>query len=375
MSNQSMKYHELPSFETLVAYQRGDLSVVDSQWIEQLIQNNPMVKAVAESTSSINVAAVKSLSNKTSQVISSTYYTKTGFFSKYGVWIGLSTITLIIVATYFFQMFQNDGVYEKSALNLNIETPENNTPSNQNVFAFSAEELSDKEGFDELEKAVLDVKKNKDLGIELVANEYQNETLKKKNKVAPESVRISKENKTTSTDEIYSSEDSHMRPKQEDKIDEFDNTRTFVSENKSVNKSVVLSVQQVQILAKTNPDDFTSSSKKDKKGNPMQSFGKNPGNNSSYAINDVPKYPGGDNALQNYFIGKLRPIKIKEIENHYDKSVMIDLEVNSRGKLKDYTIHGQLHPEHQKALIKAIEEISRFEKGTESITYSIGIAF
>src|SRR5690554_952888 len=368
MSSQSMKYHELPSFETLVAYKKGDLSAVDSKWIEQLIHSNAMVRAVVENASAINQAAVKSISKRTSESIAKTYYAKAGFWSKYGVWIGLSSITLLIGFTYLYQSLKADALYVQTALNMNnsseYENDSKNNFSKENAVLFGSK-LDD------------DEQKTPIKGSSKDYSEVIEESTKPENKKALDheimtSVQQNKENQFGSTvlNAFEKLENSEKQFKQTE-----DNTRTFAAESKSSSKTIVLSVQQVQILAKTNPNDFSSSSKRDNKGNPLQGFGQKPGNNSSYSIDDVPKYPGGDRALQNYFVGKLRPIKIQEKDNQYDKSVMLDLEINARGKLKDYKVYGQLHPDHQKALIKAIEELPRFDKGTENITYSLGIAF
>jgi hypothetical protein len=247
---------------------------------------------------------------------------------------------------------------------------ENNIPSHQKAILIGEEEKGHKEKsevvVDETEE---ETSEKMDADLEL--NQQKKETRKNKEEAKNKESLSAKENKDKPFEGMYFS----AEPKPEKKKQPEDNTRTFVSEAKSASKTVVLAVQQVQILAKTNPDDIARSSSKNNNGNPMQTFGQKPGSGSSYSIDDIPKFPGGDRALQNYFAGKLRPIKIKESENKFDKSVMIDLEINFRGKLKDYSIYGQLHPDHQKVLIKAIEELPRFGKGNENITYSLGIAF
>src|SRR5690554_2657351 len=367
MSSQSMKYHELPSFETLVAYQKGDLSAVDSKWIEQLIQSNPMVKAVVESASSINSTAIKSISKRTSQSIATTYYSKAGFWSKYGIWIGLSSIALLMGFAYLFQTLKAEALYEQTALNMNDSSNDaikNHSPKEKAVLASFESDADDEE---QNPNSTVDIQGD----TELIEKEFDLKSEGEKTSKQG-SMRATQENKKTPFDGMGFN--AYQKPEEKNQKTP-DNTRTFTAESSTSSKTVILSVQQVQILAKTNPDDFSSSSKKDNKGNPLHTFGQKPGDNGSYAIADVPKYPGGDRALQNYFTGKLRPIKIQEKDNQYDKSVMIDLEINFRGKLKDYKIYGQLHPDHQSALIKAIEELPRFDKGTENITYSLGIAF
>lgn len=365
MSSQSMKYHELPSFETLVAYQKGDLSAVEKQWIDQLMKDNPMVRAVVESSTQIKSSAVQSISKRTAQRLSDTYFSELGFWTKYRVWIGLSALAILLGAVFLFKTEKPEALYSKKALSMNNHVQENEQnnfqPSDYDLVGTETEGLSDAE-IEEKEIQDLEHEENIEGNKELEVDEI--DKLKKNNK------DLTWEEEILIDQNIYKT-----AGEDEESQNSEDNTRSFSTQSAKANKTITLSVQQVQILAKSNPDDINSSSKKDKKGNPLQVFGQDVGSGASYSIDDVPKYPGGDRALQNYFTGKLRPIVIVESENRFDRSVMIDLEVNSRGRLKDYQIYGELHPDHQKALIKAIEDLPRFSKGAVSIIYSLGIAF
>lgn len=345
-----MKYHNVAPIEMLEAYCRGELSVSDSMWIEQLIQTNPMVKAVVENGSSINVGAVKSISSKTSKSISRLYLAKVGFWSKYGVWIGLSSIVLILGLALFFQK-NNSAVYEQTAMTKELKSPKK-VPSTDKFAAVVPIADNDKENNEAIESNKEDVYEilieNNNSKTEHLVIKKQESDLNLKTKIKP----IEIENEPNS-----------------------DNTRGFVTNaNSSENQSVVLAVQNVQILAKSNPND-TKRSNNSKSDSPLSTFGGKSEKGSSYSMDDVPKFTGGDRALQNYFVGKLRPLKIKKGEDHYDRSVMIDLEINSRGKLKDYKVYGNLHPTHQKALIEAIKNLPKFSKGSENVVYSIGISF
>lgn len=335
----------------LEAYSKGELSGSDSMWIEQLIQKNPMVKAVAESMTSINVATVKSISRKTSVSISNVYLSKIGFWSKYGVWIGLSSIALIIGLALFFQNNTINSVYEQTAMTTELNSPEN-SPSNMNSEAVVATTIDDSENDNNLAD-------NKDF-----------ENVKKED-VSEFSSKNNDKSSSIGTDHLkVKGQESKMQSNTKNKMivpnplvedPKTDNTRSFASGTKTMeSQSVLLSVQNVQILAKTNPKDLK---------------GKSNNGSNSYSMDDVPKFTGGDRALQDYFVGKLRPIKIKKEEDHFDRNVMVDLEINARGKLKDYTIYGDLHPTHQKALIEAINNLPQFSKGSENVVYSIGISF
>ncbi len=361
MSNQYMKYHKVAPIEMLKAYSKGELSVSDSMWIEQLMQKNPMVKAVAEDVASINVETVKSISNRTSKSISTVYLSKIGFWSKYGVWIGLSSIALIIGLALFLQK-SNTAVYEPIPMSQKLKSSKK-IPSNNSFIGVAPVTDQDETSEDDL-TIETDLKADN-------ANTKQSVQSPEDEKI--DFGNISSDQLTVKT-QTFDPKAKTIEPISIDANKGADNTRSFSSSTKSTaSQSVVLSVQNVQILAKSNPKDIKRSN--NNSGSPLNTFGGNKSKGSSYAIADVPKYRGGDRALQDYFVGKLRPLKITKGEDRFDRSVMIDLEINSRGKLKDYTIHGNLHPIHQKALIEAIKNLPKFSKGSESVVYSIGISF
>ena len=379
MSSQSMKYHSLPSYEMIVAFKAGDLSAADSKWVTQLIRSNDMVKAVADEASASEVAAVESISSRVSQQLTTAYFSR-GFWSKYGVWIGLSAITLLIGLFYLFNGEQTEPLYTVDKMQLEKSTSSNNSPLE---IAKTSEKSNSAQ------------QKNNLGGVTSVENEQEENT-------KPGLFQPDKREKSTTNTENNSKQDemkgSNTKPVPVDAVDivdskptkgkdptpkitppkeassTTDNTREFSTKDAKSNQNVMLAVQNVQIMAKINPDDIQSSGSNVSGGNPLGARSE-ARSNGSYSVNDMPHYPGGDRALQNYFIGELRPIKIPKKQDVYAKSVVIDLALNSRGKLKEYTIHGKLHPKHQKALVKAIENLPRFEKGKEKVNYTLGISF
>ncbi|PKR80324.1 hypothetical protein CW751_10760 [Brumimicrobium salinarum] len=371
-----MKYHELPTFDMLVAYQKGNLSSSDRKWIDEMIHDNPMVKAVFEGVSTISPSAVKSVSSKTNLQINSRYYTKPGFWSKYGVWIGLSAITLLIGFGILFQKntVQKKYVAEAFSKNIAIKKSQHNKvlPAEKE----EDEDVSVQKETEELKEDNRDLNQN---NLDESVSSAQNEKL---NEEEPKFIQVElpefKEKTNNSNKDNVTQESTAIDPipdaYEAKKVGQTDNTRTFTYAKEESVATILLAVQEVQILAKTNPNDLKRT-KPNKGGNPFQNTNTSSGTSGGYSIDDVPKFPGGDRALQNYFIGKLKPIKVSKGEDKYAKSIMIDLHINSRGKLKDHKIYGQIHPKHQEALIKAINNLPRFEKGSESITYSLGIAF
>lgn len=371
-----MKYHNLAPVEMLKAYGKGELSVSDSKWVEQLIQNNPMVSAVAENISSINVATVHSISNKTSKSIAKAYLSKVGFWSKYGVWIGLSSIVLIIGLALFLQNSSN-AIYEKKTIAQKLQSP-NKVPSNNNIA--SVVPISDKtteEDRDLSEKVEVDIEEQKGSLPEETVNETAIEEENKNFEVEMDQLQIKdQKSETDSKPKNELTETSSSKEDEETHSNHSDNTRSFSSKAEtSASQSVVLSVQNVQILSKLNPKDLKRSNNSRNNRGQLNSGKKQAGSGGSYSLEDVPQFTGGDRGLQNYFIGQLRPLKIKKNEDRFDRTVMIELEINARGKMKDYKIQGNLHPKHQKALIKAIKDIPQFSKGSEKVVYSLAISF
>ena len=355
-----MKYHSLPSLSDLKAYQNGKLSNEDRSWIDTVVRNNPLVAEVLEGIDSTDTAAVRRVSAAVSQKISKTYLPSRGFWSKYAGWIGLSSIVLILGSIYFFNLESIEPKYvaEESSLNIskaqkatavNLVHEENNYDSHK----------TDEEKEPEMMLSNQSQEENK--SIPSNENSVSGLAPKKSYKMTPlPTLKLTEEEEKNKPD-----------------LQTADNTRDF-EDNESVEKvgNVLLAVNSVNILSKMNPDDFNTRSSSSGGNDPLGRGNTKRQNNASYSISDLPSFPGGDQALINYFKGQLRPIKVPAKADVFDRSVMIELEVNSRGKLKDYKIYGNLHPTHQKQLEKAIEELPQFDKGKgEKVNYSLAISF
>lgn len=348
MLSRSTKYNELPSFEMLLAYKKGELSKSDSQWVDSIVQSNEMVKAVVDDISNISKDSVIAISNKTSQKITSIYLKKVGFWTKYGTWIGLSSIVLLLGLLFYFQSSQSEALYNKKDLALDVDRV----------------------------KGAKSVIADKSIAPTDYADEtalVENENLEEK--MVVETDFVGKTINEEVADESLEEAPEFLELTSNDNVPQVDNTREF--QTKSGTEQVqflTLAVQNVQILAKMNPNDVRVKSNSSS-NSPFGANTKRSNKNNNYSLDDMPKYQGGDVGLTNYFKGKLKPININKVNDKYDRNVMIDLNIRSNGRLKDYTIHGNLYPEHQKALEKAIKDLPRFTRGTESITYTIGVSF
>jgi hypothetical protein len=355
-----MKYHSLPSLSDLKAYQNGKLSNEDRSWIDSVVRNNPLVAEVLEGIDSTDTAAVRRVSAAVSQKISKTYLPSRGFWSKYAGWIGLSSIVLILGSIYFFNLESIEPKYVTEESSLNISRAQKATAVN----LVHEENNYDSHKTDEEKESEM-----------MLSNQSQEENKSiPSNEKSVSGLAPKKSYKMTPLPTLKLTEEEE---KSKPDLQTADNTRDFEN-NESVEKvgNILLAVNSVNILSKMNPDDFNTRRSTSGGNDPLGRRDTKRQNNASYSISDLPSFPGGDQALINYFKGQLRPVKVPAKADVFDRSVMIELEVNSRGKLKDYKIYGNLHPTHQKQLEKAIEELPQFDKGKgEKVNYSLAISF
>lgn len=363
MSSRSMKYHSLPSLSDLKAYQQGKLSSEERSWIDSVIDRNPLVAEVLKNAESTDSAAVQRVSVSVTDRIAKTYIPSRGFWSKYAGWIGLSSIAFTLGSIYFLNPESISPKYalEQSSLNIKQSGKSNgvNLVSNDNI-DLNKGSINDTEY------------SNPDADEPSKNTNEQNEILA----INPDDKNVIGLNPKSNSGMITTTT-LEFDEKEKNNKSEPDNTRTFESnESNEKTGTVLLALNSVNILSKLNPDDFNTRETSSGGGNPLGRSETKRQNNASYSMQDLPSYPGGDQALINYFKGKLRPIEIPAKADQFDRSVMIELEVNSRGKLKDYQIFGNLHPTHQKQLEDAIKELPQFEKGNgEKVKYSLAISF
>jgi hypothetical protein len=359
-----MKYHSLPSLSDLKAYQKGKLSNDDRSWIDSVINSNPLVAEVFSGIEHTDAAAVQRVSSSVSDKIIKTYIPNRGFWSKYAGWVGLSSIVLILGSIYFFNLETISPKYVAEQSLLNIEVPQNTSVvqlvSNEANKEDSGSNLN--ETSNQIVNSDLDEQGSGGSRSDMDNAKVSGLNPKENDKMStPTSLQFDKQGEKSTTPDFK----------------EPDNTRGFESnESNEKTGTILLAVNSINILSKMNPDDFNTRSTSSGGNDPLGRGDTKRQNNASYSMGDLPSFPGGDQALINYFKGQLRPIEIPAKADKFDRSVMIELEVNSRGKLKDYKIFGNLHPNHQQQLEKAINELPQFDKGKgEKVTYSLAISF
>jgi hypothetical protein len=96
-----MKYYNLPTAKQIAEYHNGTLSIEDQRWIESSMQNNPFVNEAVKSFPEGQLDTIQQISERVGTRIRNQYAQPNGFWSKYGVWIGLSSIALLLSIAYF----------------------------------------------------------------------------------------------------------------------------------------------------------------------------------------------------------------------------------------------------------------------------------
>ncbi|MDX1653350.1 MAG: hypothetical protein R3277_12710 [Brumimicrobium sp.] len=366
MSSQSIKYHKLPSLKDLKAFREGKLTEEKVSYVRKIAALNPMVSAVIEEGDLTDLKRVERISGAINQGIYSAYLKNRGFWSNYAGWIGLSSLAIILGMMYLFVAENDSPRYIMAENGLVIDFPDKSSPVHLMSDGSTVEETIDvTEPLNPGQTSTLDM-----------VRELSNTELQDKNSAQTEKVG----NLRSPLEEKESGISSSKKGGKEAVPSSDANSKNLITEKEqSGQKSgkVLLALSEVHILAKLNPDDFKTTSKNSYNGkNPLGRSDTKRAGNANYSLSDLPSFPGGDEALVNYFKGKMRPIQVPAAEDKFDRSVMIELEINSRGKLKESKIFGNLHPTHQTQLQKAIDELPQFEKGKgESVKYSLSVSF
>lgn len=309
-----MKYYNLPSAEQIACYHNGTLTIQDKQWIEAVMQKNPFVKEAVNSFSASQLQSIQQISERVGTRIKNQHLAPRGFWSKYGVWIGLSTIALLLVGGYFLtnnaeqRYFQEDG--------------------NQHVLAVKI----DQEG-DMGNKNTSDIQ-------EISALQNEKTALTKENTDLTEGVSADKtiENVSgTQSNEQITTDDEQTK-----------STTNLEKEEINLSGKLLKSVRGITLV------------NIDKGGLKRR---------------EIPEFPGGNIGLTNHFQGYITPVELQYGEKIYDAKSQIILEIGANGKLKSHEIQGELHESHAKQVHTAIEKLPQFKPGIGDAVFTIEVKF
>lgn len=352
MSRLTTKYNGLPTLDQIQEYVNGTLNKEEKSWMERVMAENPMVHEAVVAGADIDFTAVRSVSEALKTRVDEAVLSKIGFWRKNWGWIGLSVIILTLGGLYLIPSGK-EALYSPKA-------------------HFSAQLIEVENGAEGTD-ATLQPKHSGEQNGELFVStsEMENQFDVEEGAIFTDVILTDDSTKQIRQSHPEGEERPPYKTPQE-KVEE--STRDFNS-GTAKKVSTMRAVSNVSILQKINP----SASKVKKRGGPSGGDPLGRKNTSTkykeYDAEDLPTYPGGDDALLSFFQGKIRPIHSK---NHdaYDKSVYVHLLISTRGKLVESRIMGKPHPEFKSQIERAIAELPRFMPGKKGkLQYMLAISF
>ena len=306
-----MKYYNLPTAEQIAAYHSGSLPSDKKAWIENCMHENPFVKDAVTNFPKDKIETIKEISQRVSIRIQNEYGNKRMFWSKYGFWIGLSSIAVIIAVASFLQS-NPEKKYFISAVDIEKDEFQKDIKDEEDLINTSSALQDDKE-----EKKIIANQLDEDL-----TGEY--------------------ESLDASSSEI---EDDKSE------ITKVDDESSYHAETKErINLSGKL-LKNIRGIKLTNID------------------------KNGLKSRELPQFPGGNTALKSHFKKFVTPIELEYGEKMYDAQAFIQLTINAKGYVENTEIKGNLHSKHHEELEKAINELPRSKPGKGNIVYSIQIDF
>lgn len=306
-----MKYYNLPTVQQIAAYHRGSLPSDKKAWIENCMKENPFVNDAVKNFPKDKVETIKEISERVSIRIQNEYGNRRLFWSKYGFWIALSSVAVIITVA---SILQNNPKEKYAITNVNIEKDEFIQPN---------------------------LKKEKLLN---TASAIEEENEEKPAVSQQTNLEIKETNKSgdASTPELSSDESEALKVKGQ-------------KENSGETK------ERINLSGKL---------LKNIRGIKLTNIDKN-----GLKTRELPQFPGGNSALKSHFKKFVNPIELEYGEKMYDAQALIKLTINEKGFLESSEVKGNLHEKHHEELERAIEEFPRSKPGKGSVSYELKIDF
>lgn len=308
-----MKYYNLPTSQQIADYHAGQLSMENNQWIEKLMSSNPFVKSAVEDFPLDQQHEVQTISERISGKINKNYLQKRGFWNRFGSWISLSMVLLLIGVLAVLNMSPDNKYTQQSIL--------------------LADEQVEKENLKP------DAHEDKVQNTEHVTAQKTIEKTEKENLTETASIKTTVQTETQETETAISSEASKVSTAESD---------SKTKEQTKLSGKLLKSVRSVNLVSK----DFDALFKR-----------------------NLPEFPGGDRALFDYFRTQLKPVELDYSESVFDAAVTVHLVVNKKGVTSTYEVEGALHPIHEKQLENCVAKLPRFKPGQSDVTYIMEIIF
>jgi len=336
--------------DELMQFKRGTLHKKRVQEIQQLIQTNPMVAEALLIVDDVNASEVIALTNSLRGKLASYLIAKSTFWWKFIGWTSSIAVIAIIGWLFLKNNTNPSKLISKTTPSTQLSQP---TVQHENTSVATPIEKNDP--------------KEKEVSNLVVAkNELKQEKITSKEEFTIKEANPKTAEKTKAISPLKNeSEKTVSTP-----------TKQVQKAEKSSPTSIMLNLQYVQILQKTNPNDAKVKTKSSSQYDPL-GRGTVKKSEKTYAAEDLPSFPGGDDAIQDYFRGIIHPVSIPiAAATTKNRSCYVRILVNARGKVKETEIIGTPPKEIKEQLKAGLDKLPDFIPGKgNDVEYLLSLSY
>ncbi|MEO9257715.1 MAG: hypothetical protein ABI207_04995 [Crocinitomicaceae bacterium] len=350
MSTHTLTYSMLPSMDELMQFKQGTLHKKRVQEIEQLIQTNPMVAEALLIVDDVSASEVIALTNSLRGNLASYLIAKSTFWWKFIGWTSSIAVIAIIGWLFLKNNTNPSKLISKTTPSTQLSQP---TVQHENTTVVSPIQKND-------------TKEQVESNLVVAKNELKQEKIASKDEIKITESNLKVTDKTKAVTPLKNEGEKTVSTP----------TKQAQNAEKSSPTSIMLNLQYVQILQKTNPNDSKVKTKSSSQYDPL-GRGTVKKTEKTYAAEDLPSFPGGDDAIQDYFRGIIHPVSIPIASaTTKNRSCYVRILVNARGKVKETEIIGTPPAEIKEQLKKGLEKLPDFipGKGNE-VEYLISLSY
>lgn len=360
MSTHTRTYNLLPTMNELIAFKNGNIKGKRYKEIQRLVASNSMVAEALQISTSISQDEVFALRSALSDKIAAFLVVKTTFWWKIAGWFSSIAILVAIFFVYNYQAKQ-DNLAERAFVA--IESEQNAT---NNLAPPTLEQAQP-------ELTLLGTNKSKHKETAQIKEAAKAPVAKK---IIPK--KAIKSSKKTTAKFIFAKKTQKKQAVIIESKTKGSNSvkKPQIKSVSKVNTTVLLNLQKVQILQKTNPQSTKVSTHSSSRYSPLGRDNKSK-NVKTYAADDLPEYPGGDAGIRGFFRGIIRPVSVsKQTVTSKNRSCYVRILVNARGKIKETEIIGNPPKEIAKQLKEGLKKLPDFMPGDgNKVEYLISLSY
>jgi hypothetical protein len=354
---QTLSYKLLPSMEEMVQYRNGALNKKRSREIELLSEENALVAEAIACATLLDTKQVETLTVSIRRTINPYLISKSFFWWKYLAWFGVVGIVGLIA--FFYLNYKHDLPNNaQQTIVQNEQYVEQSFTENQTNTNIASNTLLTSKKTIPLHNEVLNS-----------ATEKQPQNNQPSNQIVSTPQKSFTKNNNTLHNVTSSNNNQNIS------VPDKTSKQTKAIES-AASSALILNLQSVQLLQKVNPDEDKIKTSSSKQYSPL---GRNNVKKSSkeYAVDDMPKFPGGDAAIIDYFRGAIRPVTVnKSSIDENNRGCYVKILVTSKGKVKESTIMGNPPESIRQQLQNALNNLPNFEGGNGvKAEYLLSIAY